>query len=264
MRVAAYQAPLLAAGSMDALDLIRSQIKRCESAGVSILCCPEAILGGLADNDTHPSRFAITANTGALEKALAPLSSDTVTSIVGFSELGEDRKLYNSAAVFERGKVAGVYRKLFPAIRHSVYSPGRQVAVFRSCELVFGIVICNDSRFPAPAKLIRSQGAAALFVPSNTALPRERASRALVDEARECDAARAVETGLWVIRADVAGVAGGLLAYGSSGVVDPEGNLVQAGRSMSADLVISDIDAERTYGLDRPRHRGGRCCTPRP
>jgi hypothetical protein len=47
VRVAAYQAPLFTAG-VDALDLVRTQVKRCESECVTILCCPEAILGGLA------------------------------------------------------------------------------------------------------------------------------------------------------------------------------------------------------------------------
>ena len=49
MKVAAYQAPLLPAGSMAALGLIRKRLDWCESEGVEILCCPEAVLGGLAD-----------------------------------------------------------------------------------------------------------------------------------------------------------------------------------------------------------------------
>lgn len=49
MKVAAYQAPLLAAGSlaagsMDALGLIRKRVEWCEAEGVTVLCCPEAIV----------------------------------------------------------------------------------------------------------------------------------------------------------------------------------------------------------------------------
>ena len=64
MRVAAYQAPLLAAGSMDALALIRRQVRRCENEGAAILCCPEAILGGLADGHENPAALAIRADDG--------------------------------------------------------------------------------------------------------------------------------------------------------------------------------------------------------
>lgn len=48
MKVAAYQAPLLAPGCTDAL-VIRAKVEWCETQGVTILCRPEAILGGLAD-----------------------------------------------------------------------------------------------------------------------------------------------------------------------------------------------------------------------
>ena len=84
VRVAAYQAPLLPPGCMDVLDLIRMQVRRCETECIRTLCCPEAILGGLGDNHTDPSRFAI--DTDMLKNTLLPLASDTVTSIVGFTE----------------------------------------------------------------------------------------------------------------------------------------------------------------------------------
>src|SRR4051794_8046739 len=107
---------------MDALDLIRSRVKQCEAGGVSILCCPEAILGGLADYHAHPTQIAIAADR--LDAVLAPLASDTVTTIIGFTELADDGRLYNSAAVFLRGSVAGLYRKLHPALNRSIYDAG--------------------------------------------------------------------------------------------------------------------------------------------
>jgi len=134
---------------MDALGLIRKRVEWCEVAGVTILCCPEAILGGLADYAEHPTQFAIA--TQALDSALVPLTSDTVTTIVGFTELGDGGRLYNSAAVFHRGSVLGLYRKLYPAIHRSVYEAGREVPVFQVGDLTLGIVICNDSNYFEPA-----------------------------------------------------------------------------------------------------------------
>ena len=242
MRVAAYQAPLLPPGCMNAIELIRMQIRRCEIEQIRILCCPEAVLGGLADNHPHPSRFAIATDTDVLRRTLLPLASDTVTSIVGFSELGDGGRIFNSAAVFQRGEIAGLYRKLYPAIRRSVYSPGHDVPVFRIEELSFGIVICNDSNYPELARLLAEQGATALFVPTNNGLPPKSASAELVARARKRDIATAVENNMWVIRADVAGNAGGLVSFGSSGIVDPEGIPVQSACQMSEDLVVADID----------------------
>jgi|HubBroStandDraft_6_1064221.scaffolds.fasta_scaffold902420_1 predicted amidohydrolase len=41
MKVAAFQARLLNAGSTEALGLIRQRVEQCEASGVTLLCCPE-------------------------------------------------------------------------------------------------------------------------------------------------------------------------------------------------------------------------------
>lgn len=224
---------------MEALGLLRARIEQCEAEGVAILCSPEAVLGGLADYAADPARFAVPARR--LDAVLAPLASDSVTTLVGFTELGEGGGLYNAAAVFHRGAVAGVYRKLHPAIHRSVYRPGRAVPVFRVDGLTFGIVICNDSNHAGPARRMAAQGAAALFVPTSNGLPPSRAYPGLVDEARRADVARAVENGVWVVRADVAGSNGELVSHGSSGIVDPDGNAVRSACRLGEDLLIAEI-----------------------
>ena len=71
---------------MEALERIRDRVKWCETAGVGILCCPEAVLGGLADDAECPVDIAIDVGSGQLEELLAPLASKSVTAIVGFTE----------------------------------------------------------------------------------------------------------------------------------------------------------------------------------
>ncbi len=227
---------------------MRTQIKRCESECITILCCPEAILGGLADNHPNPSQFAITANGTALESAFSPLASKPVTTIVGFTELGDRGRIYDSAAVFQRGEIVGLYRKLYPAIRRSVYSAGHDVRVFRIGEFTFGIAICNDSNHPELARLMAEQGATALFVPTNNGLPANRNGAEVAAKARECDRAIALENSMYVVRADVAGHAEGLVSRGSSEIVDPDGIVVRSAAPMTEDLVIADIDTVRRTG----------------
>ena len=242
MKVAAYQAPLLSAGSAEVIDLIQERVVWCESERVSILCCPEAILGGLADYSQDTVRFAIRTDNEQLAKVLAPLKSDTVTSIVGFTEIAGDGQLFNAAAVFHGGRVAGLYRKLHPAIRRSVYSAGSQTPVFQLGELTFGIIICHDSNFAEPADRMANQGATVLFVPTNNGLPSKRAYPELVREARTADIKRAIENRVWVIRADVAGSNGKLISYGSSGITNPAGKVVKQARLESEDLLVAEID----------------------
>ena len=257
MKVAAYQAPLSAcASTAAAVALIRERVKWCESAAVEILCCPEGILGGLADYVRHPKQFALNVAAGQLDTTLAPITSDTVTTIVGFTELGDGGHIYNAAAVFQRGSVLGLYRKLHPAINSSVYHAGQEAKVFQVGELKFGIVICNDSNYAEPARLMAAQGATALFVPTNNGLPPGRAGAEIITEARNVDIQRAVENSMWVIRADVFGRTSELVSYGSSGIVNPDGIVVQSARVLCEDLIVAEIDTVHPGRLQKAFSKG--------
>ena len=244
MRVAACQAPLLAEDSTESIGRMQQCVRECETNGISVLCFPEAILGGLADFSDNPGRLAIRTEDGQLTAVLEPLRSDTVTSIVGFTELSHDGALYNAAAVYQRGRVTGVYRKIHPAIRRSVYRPGSETPVFRAGELTFGIVICNDSNYPELTRCMAVQNAAVLFIPTNNGLPNGRASLELNAAARSTDVALATQNRIWVIRADIVGRNGKLTCFGCSEIVDPEGNVIQEARLERTDLLVAEIDLD--------------------
>ena len=242
MKIAAYQAPLAACPSLDqSLALICEQIDACESKGVEVLCCPEGVLGGLADYTCDPAAIAIDAEGGQLQRMLLPMTSTSVTTILGFTEIDRFGRLYNAAAVFSRGVVVGVYRKLHPARRRSVYAAGESMPTFSIDRLTFGIVICRDSTFAEPARVMAARGAAILFVPTNNGLPPTIDGRVVIEETRACDIALARQHRVWVVRADVAGRTAQLASHGSSGIVDPEGTLLASGGEFDAGLVVADI-----------------------
>jgi 5-aminopentanamidase len=246
MKVAAYQAPLLPGGSMQTLNMIRDRVKWCETEGVDILCCPEAVLGGLADDVRCPAEISIDVKSGALEALLAPLASRAVAVIVGFTEAGSAGALYDTAAVFHCGRVVGVYRKRHPAIRRSVYSAGDQSPIFSVGRLSFGIMICNDSNYPEIASDMVARGAKTLFVPSNNSLPPERAD--VVALTRAVDIARARDNGVMVVRADVAGRTADRVSFGSSAIVDAMGTVLRAGEALREDILVAEVHT----GLDHP------------
>jgi predicted amidohydrolase len=207
VRVAAYQTPLAATRSRDVLRLLAAQVARCEAAGVEVLCCPEAVVGGLADYVEPAHRLVLPADAAALAEALAPLASATVTAVVGYTERDAAGRLFNAAAVLRGGAVVGRYRKLHPAIRRSVYTAGDEAPVFTAGALTFGVLLCRDSAFTEPARGMVARGAAALFVPTNNGLPAGRPHARIAAEARRVDVERAAAHGVSVIRADVAGAA---------------------------------------------------------
>lgn len=260
LRVAAYQAPLLPAGSFEAIELIRTQVAVCEQERVEFLCCPEAIVGGLADYAPDPQSIAI--DSHQLESVLEPLHSETVTTVIGFTERSGTDTLFNSAAILHRGKVAGVYRKVHPAIRRSVYAAGAEAPVFTLNGVTVGIVICYDSQFPDLVDAMAIKGAALLFIPTNNGLPRDRDPSGLVDEARALDVAHATRNQLCVVRADVVGDNAALACEGASGIVNPSGDVVARPSSTAPELLRAELtsvpvsvptESRRTRGADSRR-----------
>jgi predicted amidohydrolase len=245
VRVAAYQAPLTATRSHDVLGLLAEQVARCEAAGVEILCCPEAVVGGLADYVAPAHRRVLPTDAVALADALAPLASATVTAIVGYTEGDAAGRLFNAAVVLRGGAVVGRYRKLHPAIRRSVYTAGAETPVFTVGALTFGILLCRDSVFAEPARRMVARGAAALFVPTNNGLPADRPHARIAAHARRLDVERATAYGVSVIRADVAGAAGGLVSRGSTGIVGPDARVLADATPLEGCLVTADIPLVR-------------------
>ncbi|HQR06649.1 MAG TPA: nitrilase-related carbon-nitrogen hydrolase [Gemmatales bacterium] len=242
MKVAAYQAPLDARDDAQVISQVRQQVYRCEQLGVQLLCCPEALLGGLADYVDEPGRIAIDTSGDDLARVLAPLASNRVAVVLGFTERGSDGRLYNAAALFADGKVLGIYRKMHPAINRSVYRGGVEVPVFTFSGITVGILICRDSLFPEPAESMVSRGAQILLVPTNNGMPPMKGGSELVAESRNCDIARALTSGVPVVRADVAGVHDELVSHGSSGIVNRDGHILATSRAWVEDLVIGDVD----------------------
>jgi 5-aminopentanamidase len=232
---------------MEALELIRDRLKWCETKGVDILCCPEAVLGGLADDAECPVDFAVEVDSGQLEALLAPLASKSVTAIVGFTETVGTGKLYNAAAVFHDGRVIGIYRKRHPAIRRSVYSAGDQSPLFTVAPLSFGIMICNDSNYPEIAADMVARGAGVIFVPCNNSLPPARAD--VVALTRAVDITRASDNKVMIVRADVAGRTENRLSIGSSAIIDARGTVLRAGQALREDILVAEVATKTMHRL---------------
>lgn len=57
--------------------------------------------------------------TADVDATFAPMTSERVTPIVGLTERGHGGRLYHAAAAVRRGGVAGIYRKIYPAVAHT-------------------------------------------------------------------------------------------------------------------------------------------------
>ena len=117
-----------------------------------------------------------------LENNAEPLNGKFVTEIAEKSEEKQvaailpifeksNGHVFNTAVIIDRGKVKGGYRKihLFDALgfrESEFFSPGSRALLFKIAEMVFGVVICYDVRFPELVKSEVMSGARVVLVPS--------------------------------------------------------------------------------------------------
>lgn len=242
MKSAAYQMSVAACYDGHAIDVLRIIVRHCEARGISLLCCPEGALGGLADYVDDPTAIALPSHGDALAMTLAPLASATVTTVVGFTEVDAAGRWYNSAVVYAEGAVRAVYRKRHPAIRRSRYTAGSDAPVVDLGGLTLGILICRDSTDSALVRDSVSQGAQALLIPTNNAMPASRGGPALRTEARVSDWRSATQLAVPVIRADVVGHTRGLVSAGASTITSATGEQIFSAGDSAGELVVTDIE----------------------
>ena len=242
MKVAAYQASLLTTLSRErALQDIRASIDWCERNDVEVLCFPEGVLGGLADYVEEPFEIAFDVRSEEFRSVVTRLASPSVMTIFGFTE-NDGGRLFNSAAAIHDGAVVGIYRKLHPAIRRSVYQPGSTAPIFSWGRMRFGILICRDSNFESPARDMAARGAKVLFIPTNNGLPPGKPLAKIAAEARRVDEDLARKNKVWVVRADVSGDSDRLQAHGSSEIVTPEGVPLRSAEAGFTGPIVAELD----------------------
>jgi len=109
--------------------------------------------------------------TGEFVNAVAEASKRMQVAVVIPVFESSDGSVYNTAVVMDRGRVLGGYRKihLFDALNYresDLFASGSNPALFKVKEMVFGLVICYDIRFPELMRAEAMSGAQAVIAPS--------------------------------------------------------------------------------------------------
>jgi predicted amidohydrolase len=162
--------------------------------------------------------------------------------VVGVIERSGGR-LYNSAVVLERGRVAGVYRKAHLTPGETIFDRGDEYPVFAVKGLSYGINICYDTQFADAAARIAGQGARVLLVPAQNMM-RHRAAQAWKHRHNQIRAERVRETGMWLVSADVTGERGDThVGCGPTSVMTSSADVVAQVPFMETGMVIAQIPA---------------------
>ena len=174
--------------------------------------------------------------------------------------LGEDGRLYNSAAFLDRsGEVAGLYRKNVIPIMKFEGVEGVEKFYFRPGNLGYpvfdtdlgikvGVTICYERHFPEGPRSLALNGADVIFVPTATPAGRHMWEIEL--------RAMAIANLLWVggvnrVGRDRGTAVSDMDFYGGSLFSAPDGEVVSRVQTDGDEIVYAEIDTERSAKLRR-------------
>jgi deaminated glutathione amidase len=163
--------------------------------------------------------------------------------------------LHNTSCLYApNGERAAFYRKvhLFDvdvegAGTHEseIYAPGGQAVTADVDQVVLGLSVCYDLRFPELYRILTVSGASLLVVPSAFTAPTGKVHWELLLRAR------AVENQAFVLAPGQCGTsADGIERYGHSLVVDPWGTVL-ADAGVEEGLAVADLDLDELYRVRR-------------
>jgi len=227
-----------------------------------VICFPELFLTTWFPKKENKSDFSFAVSSlGETLSRFQQLSesSKTVLIVPFFESLSGH--YYNSAAVYDSGKLLGVYRKIhlpdLPLYREQFYfSPGDTgIPVFETSQGRIGIQICWDNLFPEGSRVLALKGAEVVFAPTAASLN----THSLWERAIS---ANAFANNLFIFRVNRVGQEDGVSFYGRSFCVDPWGEMVSELAGNKEAIVLADIDlterdaATKTWGFLKNRRPG--------
>jgi predicted amidohydrolase len=236
MRIAAIQCPAIADNAVQACGTIVQRLRWATKEAIEILLFPEAyLLGHSYEPEVIRSRAEMASN--ALADLCRQAAMFPVTLVVGAFDIAPP-DIYSSAFVVEMGRLSGRYAKAYP--NEPGVAAGSDFPTFVRSAIRYGINICNDANHPDAAAQVASKGADLILYPLNNMLPpataerwRERSLANLV--------ARARQTRCWIASSDVTGASDGLLSYGCTAIVAPDGLVVARVPELSEGVAVYDL-----------------------
>ncbi|RSN66464.1 nitrilase-related carbon-nitrogen hydrolase [Actinomadura sp. WAC 06369] len=143
-------------------------VRDAAALGAHVIVLPELVTSGYVFASAAEAASVAITPADPVFGAWADAAGGAVV-VGGFCERGPDGRLYNSAAVVDRGAVAAVYRKthLWDTEQRVFAAGDRPVPVVRTAAGPIGVPICYDLEFPEVVRALALGGARLLAAPVN-------------------------------------------------------------------------------------------------
>jgi NAD+ synthase (glutamine-hydrolysing) len=207
--------------------------------GADLVCFPELAVTGYPPEDLVLRKGFVDDNLEAVEE-LARRTANGCTVLVGFVDR-TDRGLHNAAGLLRGGRVEAGYHKhklpnygVFDEQRYFV--PGDAGCRVRLADSWLGISVCEDAWRPGTPW--DEYAGKVKAIPNINGSPYHRRK---THERLDVCAARARETGAWIVYVNCVGGQDELVFDGGSMVVSPRGELVWHAASFEEDMLVVDL-----------------------
>jgi NAD+ synthase (glutamine-hydrolysing) len=238
------------------LDRLAEWATEATGQGADLVCFPELALTGYPPEDLVLRGGFVDDNLEALQE-LARRAAGGSAILVGFVDR-TDRGLHNAAALLRDGRIEARYHKhklpnygVFDEQRYFV--PGEEGCSLRLAGSDLGISICEDAWKPGPP--FDGYAGRVQVIPNINASPYHR--RKAHERLAIC-AARARETGAWIVYVNLVGGQDELVFDGGSMVVSPTGELAWHADAFEEDMLVVDIPGTEDRAGRPPLPEGSR------
>jgi len=175
--------------------------------------------------------------------------SSKISICCGFAELGHRHELYNTQLFFEDGKLLTRHRKVYlPTYgvfeEGRYFSSGNRFQAFDSRLTRIGLLICEDIWHLSSGLILALDGASVILV-SAAGLTRGTNKDSKPDNIKAWETlvkSISISTRSYTIFANRVGVEDGLVFWGGSEIVDPDGRAIAKADYYKEQLLVADID----------------------
>ncbi len=224
----------------------REAIGHAVDAGARIVVLPELCMSGyMFRSRSEAQELALRPADGGLDDWSAEAARGDAVVVGGFAELGDDDRVYSSAAVADESGVLAVYRKTHlwldePQVfaRGDVPPPMIETRAGR-----IGLTICYDLFFPEVTRDLARAGAEIIVSP--TCSPVLDADPTNADIGIAVPRAAAHVNRVFVAVCDRCGTERGATFAGRSVLVDPDGRVVAGPPGDSPEMLVAECDLAR-------------------
>lgn len=237
IKVAAYQ--YTPANDIQARkDQMKNILEKAASKQIDFLCLPEGSLTGYYAQEELAWQNSLALKEDDFQEWLEVFRNSTATVIVGFNEQDENQ-IFDSAAIIENGSLLGVQRKHY--LYHNYFASGTTFSPFNSKGITFGVVICLDTNYFEPVRILALQDATILFSPMCNKVSLDHAYAKRPPYYSQF-VARTHENRCWLISADWIWANDGVsVCPGHSVIYDPDGREIARSQEGEEQFLIADI-----------------------